>query len=414
MSTDNFHVILVHGTFARGAKWTREGSALRTYLLHNLPGPVTFHEFDWSGWPSHIARHIAAMKLRSRLESIVAEAPNALHIIVAHSHGGMVALYALRDQELAAEIDSIIALSTPFLVLNNRYLNIVGKYGIGLVDRVLLATSFLGIWYFLVAHSAGSFLSYIMLSAVFLLVGGYSGYYYGQCTSWLRATLQLPNLGQTQLFVMRGPADEANALLLTMQFLQYMISSSWSRPGYVHLLVKAGIDSAKKLLDLSERSRIYRAFLRLCFVTLIVYPTLAVFHLVSPLPEWTDYLHPPVKTVFEPSAPLGPKFFFFVMAVVFLLGCIFLLLGAFFMSIVLGGTILLIFSWLVFVILMLPIAPELGLFSLSLDISVEPAPRGEYTIRQIYALGHSATYNDREALEAITMWLLRKSGKGVA
>lgn len=88
-------VTLVHGTFATDAEWTQPQSALSRHLTKALGCAVTFpRPFLWSGSNSHRARLVAGENLAEYLRDSIKQYPDSLHFIVAHSHGGNVALYA--------------------------------------------------------------------------------------------------------------------------------------------------------------------------------------------------------------------------------------------------------------------------------------------------------------------------------
>src|SRR4051812_25853259 len=89
-------VTLVHGTFARHAKWTFEQSNLCQTLRTSLDNRVLFKRFEWSGRNSLSARLAAARRLRSELSQSFTEHPTAKHYVIGHSHGGYIALRALR------------------------------------------------------------------------------------------------------------------------------------------------------------------------------------------------------------------------------------------------------------------------------------------------------------------------------
>ena len=125
-SSEPIHITLVHGTFAPNAPWTKHGSALRTRLQKELGEKVVFHDdFQWSGWPSHLARHRAGRRFRDYLLNLTEREPGR-HFVIGHSHGGMVALYALRDAVLGQKIEGLVTLSTPFLVARARELSLLG------------------------------------------------------------------------------------------------------------------------------------------------------------------------------------------------------------------------------------------------------------------------------------------------
>jgi hypothetical protein len=107
---------LVHGTWARNAPWTRDGSCFREQLAKQIGAPVEFRRFCWSGVNSHTHRMEAARRLQEYLtRSVTIDHPNATHFVVAHSHGGNIACYALRDDTLRQAVRGVICLGTPFL-----------------------------------------------------------------------------------------------------------------------------------------------------------------------------------------------------------------------------------------------------------------------------------------------------------
>ena len=91
----DYVVTLVHGTFARGAAWTRDGSALRAIIRDRLgEGSVQFDSFLWSGFNADQAHQKASRELRGMIGRRLDEHPGARHYVVAHSHGGNVVLNA--------------------------------------------------------------------------------------------------------------------------------------------------------------------------------------------------------------------------------------------------------------------------------------------------------------------------------
>lgn len=64
----------------------------------------------------------AALKLRSDLRSAISEYPSAKHIVITHSHGGNVALYALKDRELRSRVGGVVTMATPFILVAPRRL----------------------------------------------------------------------------------------------------------------------------------------------------------------------------------------------------------------------------------------------------------------------------------------------------
>jgi len=117
-----YRFILIHGTFARNADWTKPASSFCTWLQKALPNSaVSFKEFKWSGWNSHKARWRAALELRSLLTRL--DPDDAQTVLICHSYGGMVALLALADFESRSKVSSLICLATPFLAFERRNLS---------------------------------------------------------------------------------------------------------------------------------------------------------------------------------------------------------------------------------------------------------------------------------------------------
>lgn len=113
-------VTLVHGTFAPFADWTQPGSALRTAIQDHAAGPVAFRNLIWSGRNTVKGRHAASAQLRAMLESSCAQSPDTPHVVVAHSHGGNIAMTALSSSDRLRARCGVVCLSTPFLVMRPR------------------------------------------------------------------------------------------------------------------------------------------------------------------------------------------------------------------------------------------------------------------------------------------------------
>ena len=114
-------IILVHGTFAPDAPWTQAGSALRNAVLSHFGSiAVSFYQFNWLGSLSprynntNLARYDAGRRLGKLLQYFRAQFPAAQVFIVAHSHGGNVALYAT-EQAPEVTVKGIVTMGTPFL-----------------------------------------------------------------------------------------------------------------------------------------------------------------------------------------------------------------------------------------------------------------------------------------------------------
>lgn len=113
-------VTLVHGTFARETEWIHPGSALRKRLEDPNPGVVDVRQFEWTGANRHTDRIVAGAALSKQIEEQLLSYPDAQHVLVGHSHGGNVALYAMRSPILDGRVAGIVCLNTPFICATPR------------------------------------------------------------------------------------------------------------------------------------------------------------------------------------------------------------------------------------------------------------------------------------------------------
>src|SRR5262249_9551960 len=99
-------VTLVHGTWPhgffprlrrRGPLWFEEGSPFLAQLGAELDGiPHKINALQWTGANSVNERDAVAHRLAENLSAEHSEHPQAIQLIIAHSHGGNIALRALR------------------------------------------------------------------------------------------------------------------------------------------------------------------------------------------------------------------------------------------------------------------------------------------------------------------------------
>lgn len=121
--------LLIHGTFARGADWTTEDAdpkQFRGRLRAELGAErLRFEVFEWGHLGTRWRRlrdnrddcRIAGgIQLRERLLALPDATIERPRYLVAHSHGGNVACYALRDPEVRSKVSGIVCIATPFLL----------------------------------------------------------------------------------------------------------------------------------------------------------------------------------------------------------------------------------------------------------------------------------------------------------
>lgn len=116
-------ITAVHGTHDPKAAWAQKDGRLHRTIALNLPALRHWHPFDWSAENAQHDRVAGGAKLVDEILSIEREQPGLLHFIIAHSHGGNVALYASQDPRLKGRLAGVITVGTPFFhaIQRNAY-----------------------------------------------------------------------------------------------------------------------------------------------------------------------------------------------------------------------------------------------------------------------------------------------------
>ena len=440
--SETWHITLVHGTFARNAAWTRPGSALCEHLETSLPGRVVYHRFRWSGLPSHLARDRAAQRLRVRLLKCAHHNETAHHCVIAHSHGGNVVGYALRDApELAERLDCIITLSTPFLLVRSRNLSLFGAMSaMGSLIVAIIGVFLFGISWALGPSTPGEFFDLLrevsvnewgykrwivaliaLAMAVFIFT---AASLLARWKAWLDATLAMPPLVAERLLIVRSFADEATALLVAAQFFDILMTMFWGRSGAVdRALLSSGAWLARRLKQWSETrigaafSRFVGAWMKLFYAGFVVLiPVSWYFYWTQPDAYVAFFLGPyttTARSIWAGLALFGAPSVAMLAALAVILLLI-LACGATIGLVVVAANICL-------ALIMLVVVPELGPMAFVMAISAEPVPgagifrvlqiRPEHKIGMVETRFHSTTYADPAALDAIATFM---AGNGAA
>jgi Lecithin:cholesterol acyltransferase len=128
-------LVTVHGTWARRASWAQADSVLGKAMLHwfaQRQVNAIVSPFEWSGRNAVAARQAAGGALLRHIDDLRLAHPAATVHVVAHSHGGSVLAYALKQRpELREHIAGFVALATPWID--------VVPYGYGPALRAMLA-----------------------------------------------------------------------------------------------------------------------------------------------------------------------------------------------------------------------------------------------------------------------------------
>ena len=438
--SETWHITLVHGTFARNAAWTRPGSALREHLETHLPGRVVYHRFRWSGWPSHLARDHAARRLRARLLKCVQNNATAHHCVIAHSHGGNIVCYALRDAaELVEQLDCIITLSTPFLSVRERNLSLFGALSaLGSLYLAIFGVFLLGISWALGPSTADEFvdllrhvgvngwwsykswIAWLIGMSLAVLVWG-AARVLARWKAWLDTTLAMPNLVGERLLIVRSFADEATALLVAAQFFEIVVTMFWGRSGaFQRALLSAVTWLGKRLVEWSETPvgaalfRLIVAWTRLSFAGMVVLiPVTWYFYWTQPDAYVAFFIGPYTPTATKVWGGIA-LFAAPIVAALAAVASLFLLVLACGASI----GLVVIMANICLALIMLVVVPELGLMAFVMAISAEPVPgagifrvlqiRPEHKIGMVETRFHSTTYADPAALEGMAAFIAQR------
>lgn len=128
-------VILIHGTWPRGPLksamppvvetadkklWYEPDSSFATEIARYAGAPIYFESLIWSGRNALADRFEAAERLAQRLRVLASEHPDRRRFVVAHSHGGNIALAGAVLLAPGASPLGVVTMGTPFLYVDER------------------------------------------------------------------------------------------------------------------------------------------------------------------------------------------------------------------------------------------------------------------------------------------------------
>lgn len=231
---------LIHGTFAANSDWLNQTeleqpSGFRGRLAARFLGQMEFSVP--SPWGSekivkvndltNSARLKGAEKLK---EHLLKQDPETTHYLVAHSHGGNVAMYALQDPEVARRVDGLICLATPFLYPRRRPLSILALIlslsimSLGVLQTIWQSNLLNGGWASWMA-ALGMIIGAIVIPAALTWLVAYERYQ-DRLKGDKRLSKLLNKLSFSDpnipILLIRSSGDEASGLLRGTQFLNWL------------------------------------------------------------------------------------------------------------------------------------------------------------------------------------------------
>lgn len=380
-------VTLIHGTWATNAPWTEHDSDLCKAIEGAFPGRVEFRTpFRWSGWNQIGARQEAALQLRETLAAGPPPDPGVRHFLVAHSHAGNLALYALRDPDVRKRITGLATLATPFLIAGRRDLGPEGKK-VFVLELVALG-ALAGLLTNLVWPSA--LIAGAVAAGVFVLSACWFAYLDARLNQVI-ADMQLPVLEPEQLWIGRLIGDEAAAGLQTGQLTGWAAARvhRWFGRAYARA-EEAGASQEGQSLGL-------------------VLGGLGLVGLTWLAGERIGVRERPPFVLWSFIAVVGVGFLIFAWGLLQQLPRVVVPYA----TVVLLPLVAILSS-----LLALPFGRERALYGLLLDVHSEPTPLGGHTVHQYEpadrsdaegqktaALIHSQIYGHKKALQDLATWM---------
>jgi len=218
------HITLVHGTFAPEAAWTLEDSKLRAALQHISTSNVVIHRHDWSGSNTHTARFDSALSLAAHIKGIAAHDPQSRQVVVCHSHGGNIALYALKDPAAFEAVDLVVCISTPFIQVQPRSVALWKLENFQ--AAILIITLAVAITYAIRHMSVLPLALYYLLRLTLPFVETAIWQRMGTRALEWYDRLALPVTPAKDLLIIRTTGDEASASLGGVHFLSWLSAVS--------------------------------------------------------------------------------------------------------------------------------------------------------------------------------------------
>lgn len=394
-------ITTVHGTFASGATWVQADSKLGLALTARFGPAVSVIPCSWSGRNNPAAREEGQQRLRRHLHTLLDKYPDAQHFVIAHSHGGNIALYALRDPELQQKLRGVACLATPFLVARRRVLGtknvteqVAGASIIPALFMFIAANLYLPAFGVPVLRELALTL---LLIASFVVVAIFLRRWKNYAERLLPDLMLPSSFPREKLLLIRAAGDEAGAGLALVQFVSqlnvrvYLLLRQrharvrdavkrWAgRPGLLIVWLLSGLVAYFALIAAMITLELP---LVITLIVVIVAAALLIGVPALALLGRTD----------EAAAPLELASYVVLFGVICALA-----------------------------VVLLPFGRQVAAASVFLDVTIETTPPGEWTVHllagdttpgrfgELPPLQHSLVYDDDEAVRRISDWIEQMS-----
>jgi hypothetical protein len=264
--------------------WLGSRSALRRALAGlSADGPVRVHAFVWSGRNRVADRSRAAARLTRKLRLRLKQHPTARHYVVAHSHGGNVALYAMRDPQVGSRLDGLVCLSTPFLHARRR--DVRGQYStLGWVGLLVAGVTAYAVSRFFpqswssirVAGDSLATWAAITAGLVTVAAAALALWLSRRESDRLATEMSIPAQRSTPVLTIRAPADEASMTLAGAEFLLWFINTLWTR---VSEMLDRSTMRIYAALDSESRDDSWRTFAASIAIWVLIGSSIALYRM---------------------------------------------------------------------------------------------------------------------------------------
>lgn len=426
-------VTLIHGTWAKGARWTDPDSGFCQELRARVPGLKEILVFRWSGRNSHRAREVAAERLREFVKDIAKRFPNARHYLVAHSHGGTVVQYACQLGGLTNRIAGVACLSTPFIARRSVWAGFAkeGPFvqwgptvgaAIGAGTVYILLSSIL--WTLsLPRYVAWGLIGLLGIVLATALLAPLSPLFDDLHISDKNSLPHWNTLDGVNLLIVRAPGDEASGALAAMHLMSWL-------SGRFHIAISKFLLAPLATVDrlflrvashLSERAMVIAIYGVLIASTVL--GIIGAFFIAGMMlgalgvPLWVGFAEVPASQAYRWLEVLTVPARFELstsewLAWVARIGILLVALPLAIFSVL--GLLFACVVWLCGIPFGF-VYPELLPESF---LTVEPCPQGRWTVHQLRepdlyerdgGLSHSETYSNPEAIGVVADWLVTSS-----
>ena len=390
-------VTLIHGTWARRAAWTLPGSPLRRVLSRAATGPLLFQRFAWSGRNSISARQTAVRDLVRHLHGVTQRWPRAQHYVVAHSHGGNIAFYALSDRVLQDRIQGLVCLSTPFLTVTPRDLGPVGHIALWWLPVILIFYAGMFVLDQLAPALSDPWGPLLLIAAVgsgFLVSRRLKRF-----AALAHSALEYPEVDRKKVLIVRAAADEASAALGATHIISWLSGRVWLFTSRMLGDTVDTVDGWRTVLTSRRRATgaVVACLLIVCALAFLV---------------------PSVAGSGWYQQRVGVAAVAALLVVVALLvrgGLVAAFLGSFLFAVIAAPFLMVV------AVLGVSVGPELLAAGLLFQVTAEATPPGQWVVWQIAAVGeaevssglmHSASYQSAAALEIVERWFGQRHSIG--